>query len=74
MGNDSLRTGILIYKWTGHHFNCIQRISGKYVKSIKLFTMGSFVYLAVANYQDEYGKKLNNFYRYLFNIHKVHVT
>lgn len=55
MGNDILRTGTLIYRWMGHHFNCIQHIPSKYVMSVMPFTIGSFMYLAIANYQDEYG-------------------
>ncbi|KAK6626302.1 hypothetical protein RUM43_006613 [Polyplax serrata] len=55
IGNDTRRTGTLVYRWMGQHFDCIQQIPSKNVKSVAPFTMGSFMYLAVANYQDEYG-------------------
>lgn len=58
IGNDTRRTGTLVYRWMGQHFDCIQQIPSKNVKSVAPFTMGSFMYLAVANYQDEYGSAI----------------
>ncbi|KAL0273346.1 UNVERIFIED_CONTAM: hypothetical protein PYX00_006037 [Menopon gallinae] len=49
------RSQTLIFKWLGDNFDFIQKIDCGDITSVTPFVIGSHMYLAVANQQDEHG-------------------
>lgn len=45
-----------IYRWAGRHFDILHTINVNNPKRITAFTIEGFNYIAVANYQNNYGK------------------
>lgn len=63
--NDNYPIQIPIYQWLGKHFDVVSYITTYGAKSIRYFKINSVQYIAVANFNDKYGKYVAVYF-YLF--------